>query len=134
MTTIKKTELEKAAKELNKVLGLDPQINTRTKIAELKEQIMEAAGLIEEDDLISEKTMDIISVLEDELAGQEGHTAGGNKVMKLQPEVENDSDDDDDDDTDDDDDDTDDDDDEEEEDEEEEEDDEDEDDDEEEEE
>ena len=95
MVTIKKTELEKAAKELNKVLGLDPQINTRAKIAELKEQIMEAAGLIEEGDLVSEKTLDIIGALEDELAEQEDYTAGGNKVIKLQPGAEKDEDDDD---------------------------------------
>ena len=63
--SVKREDLIKAAKELNDVLGLDPQINTGKKVTdkELTEQILEAADLILPEDDISEETMRVIKLL-----------------------------------------------------------------------
>lgn len=66
--SVKREDLIKAAKELNDVLGLDPQIKTGKKVTEkeLSEQILEAAELILPEDNISEETMRVIKLLKGE--------------------------------------------------------------------
>ena len=63
--SVKREDLIKAAKELNDVLGLDPQIKTGKKVAdkELIDQLLEAADLILPEDDISEETMRVIKLL-----------------------------------------------------------------------
>jgi len=60
-----KKELTTVAKELNKVLGLDPAIDTgsRVKLADLEEAIKQAIGLIEPGDEFTEATQAIITAL-----------------------------------------------------------------------
>jgi|LSQX01.1.fsa_nt_gb hypothetical protein len=60
-----KKELTTVAKELNKVLGLDPAINTgsRVKLADLEGAIKQAIGLIEPGDEFTEATQAIITAL-----------------------------------------------------------------------
>lgn len=71
--SVKREDLIKAAKELNDVLGLDPQIKTGKKVTEkeLSEQILEAAELILPEDDISEETMRVIKLLQGESAEDE---------------------------------------------------------------
>ena len=66
--SVKREDLIKAAKELNDVLGLDPQIKTGKKVTEkeLSEQILEAAELILPEDDISEETIRVIKLLKGE--------------------------------------------------------------------
>ncbi len=66
--SVKREDLIKAAKELNDVLGLDPQIKTGKKATdtELTEQILEAADLLLPEDDISEETMRVIKLLKGE--------------------------------------------------------------------
>lgn len=70
---VKREDLIKAAKELNYVLGLDPQIKTGKKVTEkeLSEQILEAAELILPEDDISEETMRVIKLLKGESVEEE---------------------------------------------------------------
>jgi hypothetical protein len=60
-----KKELTTVAKELNKVLGLDPAIDTgsRVKLADLEEAIKQAIELIEPEDEFTEATQAIITAL-----------------------------------------------------------------------
>ena len=71
--SVKREDLIKVAKELNDVLGLDPQIKTGKKVTdkELTEQILEAADLILPEDDISDKTMEIIKILKGESVEEE---------------------------------------------------------------
>ncbi len=71
--SVKREDLIKAAKELNDVLGLDPQIKTGKKVTEneLSEQILEAAELILPEDDISEETMRVIKLLKEESVEEE---------------------------------------------------------------
>jgi len=71
--SVKREDLIKASKELNDVLGLDPQIKTGKKVTEkeLSEQILEAAELILPEDDISEETMRVIKLLQGESAEDE---------------------------------------------------------------
>ena len=71
--SVKREDLIKAAKELNDVLGLDPQIKTGKKVTEkeLSEQILEGAELILPEDDISEETMRVIKLLKGELVEEE---------------------------------------------------------------
>lgn len=70
---VKREDLIRAAKELNDVLGLDPQIKTGKKVTEeeLSEQILEAAELILPEDDISEETVRVIKLLQGESAEDE---------------------------------------------------------------
>lgn len=70
---VKREDLIKAAKELNDVLGLDPQIKTGKKVTEkeLSEQILEAAELILPEDNISEETTRVIKLLKGESVEEE---------------------------------------------------------------
>lgn len=70
---VKREDLIKAAKELNDVLGLDPQIKTGKKVAdkELIDQLLEAADLILPEDDISDETMKVIEVLKGEAVDDE---------------------------------------------------------------
>lgn len=71
--SVKREDLIKAAKELNDVLGLDPQIKTGKKVMEkeLSEQILEAAELILPEDGISDETMKVIKILKGEAVDDE---------------------------------------------------------------
>ena len=61
---LKRSQLSKVATELNDVLGLEPGINPKAKIDELKEKIMEAGGVIDpEADELSEDTWKIMEAL-----------------------------------------------------------------------
>jgi len=53
----------KVATELNDVLGLSPEIDTKVASKELKSLILEAAGFIEPEDVISKGTLSIIKTL-----------------------------------------------------------------------
>ena len=66
-----KKEVVSVAKELNKVLGLDPQIDTKQDLETLKDLVLQAADLIEPEDEISEKTARIIEELREEKAAAE---------------------------------------------------------------
>ena len=65
MPEVKREDLIKAAKELNDVLGLEPQIKTGKKVTdkELIDQLLEAADLILPEDDISDETMKVIKIL-----------------------------------------------------------------------
>ena len=71
--SVKREDLIKAAKELNDVLGLDPQIKTGKKVTEkeLSEQILEAAELILPEDDISDETMWVIKILKGEIVEEQ---------------------------------------------------------------
>jgi hypothetical protein len=66
-----KKDVVSVAKELNKVLGLDPQIDTKQDLETLKDLVLQAADLIEPEDEISEKTTKIIEELREEKAAAE---------------------------------------------------------------
>jgi hypothetical protein len=66
-----KKDVVLVAKELNKVLGLDPQIDTKQDLETLKDLVLQAADLIEPEDEISEKTMALIDELREEVAVSE---------------------------------------------------------------
>ena len=71
--SVKREDLINAARELNDVLGLDPQIKTGKKVTEkeLSEQILEAAELILPEDDISEETMRVVRLLKGESVEEE---------------------------------------------------------------
>ena len=71
--SVKREDLIKAAKELNDVLGLDPQIKTGKKVAdkELIDQLLEAADLILPEDDISDETMKVLKILKGEAVDDE---------------------------------------------------------------
>jgi len=59
---MKRSELVKAAKELNEVLGLDPQIDTKKKSKELTTLIKEAAELIDPElDDLADSTLSVVA-------------------------------------------------------------------------
>lgn len=60
---LKKSDLVKAAKELNKVLGCDPQINIKADVEGIKKDLLEAAALIEPQDKITKETLDVVTEL-----------------------------------------------------------------------
>ncbi len=60
---MKKTDLVKTAKELNKVLGLDPKIDVKQDASSLEKLILKAADLIEPEDKISDSTSELITDL-----------------------------------------------------------------------
>jgi outer membrane biosynthesis protein TonB len=66
--SVERKDLIKAARELNYVLGLDPQIKTGKKVTdkELIDQLLEAADLLLPEDDISEETMRVIKLLKGE--------------------------------------------------------------------
>ena len=66
-----KKDVVSVAKELNKVLGLEPQIDTKQDLETLKDLVLQAADLIEPEDEISEKTTKIIEELREEKAAAE---------------------------------------------------------------
>jgi hypothetical protein len=66
-----KKDVVSVAKELNKVLGLSPQIDTKQDLETLKDLVLQAADLIEPEDEISEKTTKIIEELREEKAAAE---------------------------------------------------------------
>ncbi len=73
MPEVERKDLIKAAKELNNILGLDPQIKTGKKVTdkELIDQLLEAADLILPEDDISDETMKVIEILKGEAVDDE---------------------------------------------------------------
>ncbi len=63
---IKKKQLVEVAKELNKVLGLEPEINVRQGLEKLKEEVVVAADLLEPEDELSSETLKVIEELKQE--------------------------------------------------------------------
>jgi hypothetical protein len=92
---MKKSELLAAAKELNKVLGLEPPIDTKQEVAKIKKLMKEAGELIEPTDTFSVATSKVL----DELQGTKGTTEAPKAKAKAAPKkaepVEADDDDDD---------------------------------------
>lgn len=89
--SVKREDLIKAAKELNDVLGLDPQIKTGKKVTEkeLSEQILEAAELILPEDNISEETMRVIKLLKGEsVEDEEDEEVEADKELEDEEEEE----------------------------------------------
>gem|GEM_PF-6207172 len=66
--------LVKAAKELNVVLGLKPEIDIKQDLKGLKEVLREAADLLEPEDSISGQTQKVIDQIMDEQEGLEPET------------------------------------------------------------
>jgi hypothetical protein len=60
---MKKRDLVKAAKELNKVLGLEPKIDIKQEASAIEKLILKAADLIEPEDKISKETVELITDL-----------------------------------------------------------------------
>jgi cobalamin biosynthesis protein CobT len=60
---MKKRDLVKAAKELNKVLGLDPKIDIKQEASTIEKLILKAADLIVPEDKISKETAELITDL-----------------------------------------------------------------------
>ncbi len=60
---MKKRDLVKAAKELNKVLGLEPKIDIKQEASAIEKLILKAADLIEPEDKISKETTELITDL-----------------------------------------------------------------------
>ena len=60
---MKKTDLVRAAKELNKVLGLEPKIDIKQEASTIEKLILKAADLIEPEDKISKETAELITDL-----------------------------------------------------------------------
>jgi hypothetical protein len=60
---VNRAKLVDAASELNKVLGLDPEIDTSAETSELKTKVAEAAALASEDDDLSDETKAVINQL-----------------------------------------------------------------------
>jgi len=60
---MKAEELINAAEELNEVLGLDPAIDTSQDLEKLKEEVSEAAELVEPEDDLSAETIEVIDNL-----------------------------------------------------------------------
>jgi hypothetical protein len=76
MAELKKSDLIKAAKELNDVLGLDPAIPVKkVDEEELKEKILEASGLVEPADELTNSTWKVINHLK-ELPSNDGDDDG----------------------------------------------------------
>ncbi len=55
-----KQQLREAAKELNKVMGLKPPINTEADKEKLEEQIRKATWMVLEDEDLSEATFKVV--------------------------------------------------------------------------
>ena len=87
---VKREVLIKAAKELNNVLGLDPQIKTGKKVTdkELTEQILEAADLLLPEDDISEETMRVIKLLKGESVEDEEDEEIDEEELEEEDEVD----------------------------------------------
>ena len=98
-----KKELTTVAKELNRVLGLDPAIDTgsRVKVSDLEEAIKLAIGLIEPGDEFTEATQAIITALspapQEEAPEEETDDYDDDDDDDEEPEEEEETDDDDDD-------------------------------------
>lgn len=68
---VKKKDIVVAAKDLNKVLGLEPQIDIKQDLETLKSLVLQAADLIEPEDKISKKTIALIDALQEEITMSE---------------------------------------------------------------
>lgn len=73
---LKRSELVAAAKELNELLGLDPAIDVKAKPAELKEKLLDAAGLLEEGDEVTKTTTAVLKALKPQGEDVQAEAAG----------------------------------------------------------
>jgi hypothetical protein len=64
---MKRKDITKAAKELNEILGLDPQIDTKLDLDVVKKLILKASDLLEPEDKITKATKAIIAEIKEEL-------------------------------------------------------------------
>ena len=90
--SINKKDVKNAAMELNKVLGLDPQINVSLKLDELSELVIQAAGLIEKGDKISKATLATIELLAAEKEENEDIVDEEAEIEEMEAEEEEDED------------------------------------------
>ena len=65
-TKITRAQLKSAAKELNSVLGLEPEIDVKAPDFEIVDNLLEAMSLIEEGDVISDKTRTVLNQISEE--------------------------------------------------------------------
>lgn len=63
MAQVTRAQLVDAAKDLNEVLDLDPKIDTRAPVSELKKNVGEAAQLLQETDKIKPETKTVVDAL-----------------------------------------------------------------------
>ncbi len=64
---MKRKDIVKAAKELNEILGLDPQIDTKQDLDMVKKLIMKASDLLEPEDKITKATKTVIAGIKEEM-------------------------------------------------------------------
>ncbi len=69
MSKVSKKAIISAAKELNKVMGLEPRIDVKKDIEEVKALVVQASEWLTEDDVVSEETTSTLDELKRE-AGQ----------------------------------------------------------------
>jgi hypothetical protein len=79
---LKKSDLVKAAKELNKVLGCDPQIDIKADVESIKSDLLKAAALIEPADKITKETLDVVAKLKGTPEGKEEGTPSPDENSK----------------------------------------------------
>jgi hypothetical protein len=68
---MKRKDIVKAAKELNEILGLDPQIDTKQDLNVVKKLIMKASDLLEPEDKITKATKTVIAGIKEEMESAE---------------------------------------------------------------
>ena len=66
---MEKKALVKAAKELNEVLGLEPELDVKLDLEKLKEEVKAAGELVEPEDELSEETQKVLAEITAELKG-----------------------------------------------------------------
>src|SRR5271157_3123105 len=67
MSGFSRADLALAAKDLNRVLDLDPQIDIAQKGAALRDQVLEAAKLLKDGDAIDDATIAVVKHLQNEV-------------------------------------------------------------------
>lgn len=63
---MEKKAIVSAAKELNRVMGLEPKIDVKADVEEIKTLILEAAEFLNDDDDVSDETRDLIAELKED--------------------------------------------------------------------
>lgn len=90
--TVQKKALVAAAKEMNKIMGLEPRINVKADPEEIAKKILEAAEFIQEDDEFSQATLDVLEALKAEYEGagdvDEDENGDENDVEDIEEEPE----------------------------------------------
>ena len=84
---IKTDDLRKVGSDLNKVLELDPRINTKAKKEELIASIKEAANLLEDGDNVEELTFNTLLELECDVPAKVKIVGSDCKKRKIEKKV-----------------------------------------------